>query len=38
MSKTILGIDLGKFKSVACVSRGGPEPSFDTQLSTPRRC
>jgi transposase len=35
MSGTILAIDLGKYKSVACVYRSDSEPSFRSLLSTP---
>jgi len=34
-SGTILAIDLGKYKSVACVYRAGREPSFQTLASNP---
>jgi transposase len=34
-SGTILAIDLGKYKSVACVYRPGCEPSFHTLASNP---
>jgi transposase len=35
MSGTILAIDLGKYKSVACVYRTGTEPAFHTLASNP---
>src|SRR4051794_13411459 len=35
MTATILAIDLGKYKSVACVYRAGAEPSFHTLASNP---
>jgi transposase len=35
MSGTILAIDLGKYKSVACAFRSGSEPSFQTVASNP---
>src|SRR5262245_58384294 len=35
MSTTILAIDLGKYKSVACVYRSGSEPAFTTLASNP---
>src|SRR5262249_54582102 len=35
MSGTILAIDLGKYKSVACAYRAGTEPAFRTLASTP---
>src|SRR5262245_39906521 len=36
MSQSILAIDLGKYKSVACADRaGGPEPAFQAVASTP---
>src|SRR5262249_24986970 len=34
-SGTILAIDLGKYKSVACVYRAGAEPSFHTLAPNP---
>jgi transposase len=35
MSRTILAIDLGKYKSVACLYRAGGEPAFATVASNP---
>jgi transposase len=35
MSQSILAIDLGKYKSVACAYRSGAEPSFHTLASNP---
>jgi transposase len=35
MSATIVAIDLGKYKSVACVYRAGGEPAFATLASNP---
>jgi hypothetical protein len=35
MSATILAIDLGKHKSVACAYRSGEEPPFRALASTP---
>ena len=35
MSQSILAIDLGKYKSVACAYRAGGEPSFATLASNP---
>src|SRR3954454_12989331 len=35
MTASILAIDLGKYKSVACVYRAGAEPSFHALASNP---
>ena len=35
MTATILAIDLGKYKSVACAYRAGCEPSFSSLASNP---